>query len=261
MPRSAVRHYELKQKEHDPVYLLKKHGENYELKPAGPRPVPGRNNSGAGLTTRGEIKGMSSASWGRLVLFVSRITNLSGFATLTLPGDWRKAAPTAIVLKNHFNAHLKRIHRNFPQHCQGHIWILEFQERGAPHFHYWTVGDPPTPEASAFLCDDWERRTGAHRNEWAPLLKTDGAARYVGKEGGKRLQKVPPQGWKPGRLWGHRGALQMDDVETVGPVAQSELPPEVLTKFRSPYRTVFGEVLPEELKRRVAARPEYQLPK
>jgi hypothetical protein len=54
--------------------------------------------------------------------------------TLTYPGPWRLWAPTAEVAHAHRRAFLERYSRAFGFRVLG-VWKLEFQERGAPHFH------------------------------------------------------------------------------------------------------------------------------
>jgi hypothetical protein len=60
--------------------------------------------------------------------------------TLTYPGDWLTVAPDGDTVKRHFTALAKRYERAWgePLVC---IWKLEFQDRGAPHFHISTT--PP----------------------------------------------------------------------------------------------------------------------
>jgi hypothetical protein len=71
--------------------------------------------------------------------------------TLTYPGDWLAVAPNGEAVKRHLAALAKRYERVWgePLVC---IWKLEFQARGAPHFHlsttppmgFSTIVDPDT---------------------------------------------------------------------------------------------------------------------
>jgi hypothetical protein len=71
--------------------------------------------------------------------------------TLTYPGDWVTVAPTAEMVKRHLWALCKRYSRAWGEQLIG-PWKLEFQARGAPHFHlsttppmgFTTVTDPET---------------------------------------------------------------------------------------------------------------------
>jgi hypothetical protein len=57
-----------------------------------------------------------------------------GMLTLTYPGDWLSVAPTAKAAKRHKRAFRKAWHRAFGWKLPA-VWKLEFQRRGAPHFH------------------------------------------------------------------------------------------------------------------------------
>ena len=81
---------------------------------------------------RGVISGFSPASRLRLMrLFASldqsRISSV--FLTLTYPAEF----PSPAEAKKHLRTFLKRVSRLYPG-ASG-VWRLEFQERGAPHFH------------------------------------------------------------------------------------------------------------------------------
>lgn len=65
---------------------------------------------------------------------------LPGMVTLTLPGDWLSVAPSAKVATAAFRRFRHRWQREYGR--PRWIWKREFQRRGAPHWHLWTV--PPT---------------------------------------------------------------------------------------------------------------------
>jgi len=84
---------------------------------------------------RGAIKRFSADSRRRLLKHVARIDleNLGYrpmFITLTYPDKW---ADSSAVWKRHIEAMRKRLEREYGQHAT--LWKLEFQKRGAPHFH------------------------------------------------------------------------------------------------------------------------------
>lgn len=82
------------------------------------------------VPVRGEIKGFSVKSRKRLMRKTARIgARTAVFLTLTYP----KRYPTPYEAKKHLRAFLERIRRRWPESSA--IWRLEFQERGAPHFH------------------------------------------------------------------------------------------------------------------------------
>ena len=81
---------------------------------------------------RGTVHGLSNAARKRLLDKLMRIQwaeEHNKFITLTYPA----AYPPTSVSKTHLRAFLERLRRAHPESAA--IWRLEFQERGAPHFH------------------------------------------------------------------------------------------------------------------------------
>lgn len=60
---------------------------------------------------------------------------LPAMVTLTYPGEWEAFAPNARTVKGHRRAFGLRYKRMFGAPPPG-LWKLEFQRRGAPHFHW-----------------------------------------------------------------------------------------------------------------------------
>lgn len=94
---------------------------------------PGGSGGGGGL--RGTVRGFSLASRRRLmrkVAMINRVASrrLPAFITLTYPGSWPSDPE---VWKDHLEAFFRRLERRVGRHAI--IWRLEFQRRGAPHFH------------------------------------------------------------------------------------------------------------------------------
>lgn len=71
---------------------------------------------------------------------LSNPTRLPAMVTLTYPADWLTVAPNGKAVKKHLDALRKRYERAWEQDLQA-VWKLEFQRRGAPHFHLLLV--PP----------------------------------------------------------------------------------------------------------------------
>lgn len=69
---------------------------------------------------------------------------LAAMVTLTYPGDWLTVAPDGKTAKSHLRAFQWRYARAWGEPLRG-IWKLEFQRRGAPHFHLLVV--PPHGKA------------------------------------------------------------------------------------------------------------------
>ena len=80
---------------------------------------------------RGEIKGFSSASRRRLIRFLFSLEKPPEvMVTLTYPGEWEVDYHK---WKRDLDVFFKRVARKFSDYW--FVWKLEFQKRGAPHFH------------------------------------------------------------------------------------------------------------------------------
>lgn len=119
-----------------PIMTLAVGGSVLKLKaakvPRGPRPN-GR---------RQKITHFSAQSRGRLLELLASINQaacprLPLFITLTYPSVYPASGE---AVKRHLDMMLKRIKREFPQSAA--IWKLEYQRRGAPHFHMLLFGVP-----------------------------------------------------------------------------------------------------------------------
>jgi hypothetical protein len=175
--------------------------------------------------------------------------------TLTLPGDWLAVAPTAAAAAKHLDR-LERAWRHQWGSAPQWIWKREFQGRGAPHWHVWTV--PPTSDAGAFrawlsstwtaiispsavpdegltheglrcVCSEWCRSLAAGTGvDFAEGLRARDPRRlavYFLKEtlGGesKAYQNLPPAEWagqSVGRFWGMRGLKNAGTTVQISPV-------------------------------------------
>lgn len=79
---------------------------------------------------RGLVAGFSAGSRRRLIRKFARLQHVpTKFYTLTYPEEF----PDPQTAKSHLRAFMERMRRAYPQ-ASG-IWRLEFQDRGAPHFH------------------------------------------------------------------------------------------------------------------------------
>lgn len=65
--------------------------------------------------------------------------------TLTYPGDWETVAPDGKAVKRHLAAFRRRYERAWGEPLIA-VWKLEFQRRGAPHFHI--LMRPPQGQAA-----------------------------------------------------------------------------------------------------------------
>lgn len=156
-----------------------------------------------------------------------------GMVTLTYPGDWQVVAPTGKAVKAHLRAFQLRWKRALGTPIVG-LWKLEFQRRGAPHFHLLLSVPALMPDGSPFtswLSSTWASIVGApDPAEYARHLVAGTAVdfgttsrmddhkriavyflKHAGKgSGSKEYQHVVPQLWQseeasPGRFWGFWG--------------------------------------------------------
>lgn len=95
-----------------------------------------------------EITGWSRRSRARMVRRLAELDwsplvgpgRIPAMITLTYPADWETVAPSGRVVKDHLRALQLRWRRAWGVPLIG-VWKLEFQRRGAPHIHIFTV--PP----------------------------------------------------------------------------------------------------------------------
>lgn len=109
-------------------------------------------------TKRGTINGLSDKSRARFVRLLARVNrpDNSLFLTLTYRSfseEWRE-------WKHHLRAFRAVFYRRFPNACG--FWRLQFQERGAPHFHLllWTGEETEIEVLEERLGRAWGRITG-----------------------------------------------------------------------------------------------------
>lgn len=155
---------------------------------------------------RGEIKRFSAASARRFRLLIRNTDDMwSGFVTLTYPGDsfnWTPRTLDGPTCKRHVHAFCSWLRRKkIP-----YVWILEFQERGAPHFHFLVAGYVDKAE----LARRWFDIVGSgdmrhlHAGTRVEAVKNpDQVGAYMGSYLTKLDQKtVPAEFVRVGRFWG-----------------------------------------------------------
>lgn len=179
----------------------------------------GRSVPFDGRPSGADIRFFSSRSRARLAWLVSETSvQFVTFSTLTypsvFPSDGRQ-------VKRHLNNFLTKLRQKFPG--VNYLWFIEFQRRGAPHFHI--LLDIPTSDARVELWARWWADISArglsaeewrkvyqvhHRRGFEPVKKKDGAVRYALKYSLKTYQKEVPKDFRNiGRFWGaSRGVKQ-----------------------------------------------------
>ena len=170
----------------------------------GRAPVVLLNNS----KTRGRITGYTYASRRRLMHLLHQIDReatayLPLFITLTYPSIY---PATALETKRHLDSFCKRLLRRYKDVCI--IWKLEYQHRGAPHYHLLVFGVPYLPRdeiAQAWYkvvgSDDTRHRQAGTRVE--RIASWNGVISYAAKYLGKVVQATGDI--SPGRFWGVYG--------------------------------------------------------
>lgn len=161
---------------------------------------------------RGEIKGFSASAARRLRLLIRNTDDLwTGFVTLTYPGhsfSWSPSSLDGRKCKKHVHAFCTWLGRK----KIAYVWVLEFQRRGVPHFHFLVSGWVDKAELSR----RWYEIVGSNdprhlasgtqvdacRNpEEAGIYLTKYMAKLEDKDGFQT--KAVPEGFKSvGRFWG-----------------------------------------------------------
>lgn len=109
-----------------------------------PAPVGGK---------RGVVNEFSSASRRRLMGLIAKLEpQKTIFLTLTYPAEF----PSPRQAKKDLKKMLQRLQRDAPS--MSAIWRLEFQKRGAPHFHVLLFNFPYVPKQ--FIEQDWAQVIG-----------------------------------------------------------------------------------------------------
>jgi hypothetical protein len=171
---------------------------------------------------------------------------IPAMVTLTYPADWLAVAPDGKAVKAHFKAFRKRWERTWGQQLLA-LWKLEFQARGAPHLHLFTVvPDGRTADGQHFrewLSAAWASVVGHPDPEeyrkhllagtgvdYAAGLRSSDPRRiavYFSKHASfsaKEYQNVVPAEWRepgkgPGRFWGYWGLEKCTRAVEVAPDA------------------------------------------
>jgi hypothetical protein len=173
------------------------------------------------------------------------IADAAGWApamiTLTYPGDWATVAPDGRTIKRHLGNFRRAWERDLTRPLAA-VWKLEFQRRGAPHYHLYAAcplsditvrrgrgraSRPVTMRFKHWLSATWARIVGAQGDErarheaagtgidWATGYRYTDPKRlaiYFAKHntkasGAKEYQHRPPAAWLDhttgvGRWWG-----------------------------------------------------------
>lgn len=164
---------------------------------------------------RGEVIGWSKGAARRQTRWLWSVSSddLSGFGyalTLTLLDTPESAADFHLLR----NAYLKRLERMGTTRVH---WVIEWQERGAPHLHLAVYFDRELSEWDfGMLLEHWLQVAREFGASWGAqdvkvITGSLGWLKYLSKHASRGVNHYQrlghPETWdKTGRLWGHGGA-------------------------------------------------------
>lgn len=180
---------------------------------------------------RQKVTSLSPRALSRLaILATSTPTKFKSLLTLTYGANF---VSEGTRVKYHLNFMLTKLRRSYGDF--DYLWFLEFQARGAPHFHILTTLGAPTKVQRAKFAAMWAdivepqnwpyeqvkwaegqatyhgelwtneacQAVHRHKKNWDSLKHEDGARRYVIKYATKLQQKIVPKNYRNvGRFWG-----------------------------------------------------------
>lgn len=173
---------------------------------------------------RSKIVRLSPSSLSRLAFIaMNTTTEFSSLITLTYGLQYPMSGKE---IKRHLNRMLQALTRKFGKF--EYLWFLEFQARGAPHFHILTTMSNVSQKRREIMAELWARvqeledwqysrlsdgklfhvkqsvlRVHSHKTAWDLARKENGLKRYAVKYAMKTEQKeVPTEYGDVGRFWG-----------------------------------------------------------
>lgn len=186
--------------------------------------VKRRSRKRRGGGKRGRVVTFSAAARKRLLDLVNKVAvdayRSALFVTLTYP----EMFPSPQKAKEHLDAFGKRLKRRWPR--AAFVWRLEFQRRGAPHFHLIVFGIPFMPPG--WLARAWYEVVGSgdprHAAAGTEVRRVRNfrravayAAKYLAKTGDRGGDGGVSAIEGLGRIWGvvGRGCLPIRTVRVV----------------------------------------------
>lgn len=175
--------------------------------------IPQNKRSGGGA--RGEIIGFSAASRKRLIELINlwRNTEDMVFVTLTYHNEW---SDDWRDWKRQLDTFIKRLKYHYPN-ARG-IWRLEFQKRGAPHFHLLVAGMPDLIQGIIKDVTEWwgelAHKTSEYKGIYATKVERIVNRKQAGYYVTKYVAKLEDnqQDEKPsGRVWGKFGEIDLSE--------------------------------------------------
>jgi hypothetical protein len=167
--------------------------------------------------TRSKITEFSRQSRSRLIYRARNTPGINHFITLTYPhADYASTATGGDFMTSGdvVKQHLKKIRQVFTYRGIYGLWFLEFQERGAPHFHFFVFAQLSEKDKAKIRLT-WSRIVGStcphHPTRGCDiqiLRKKHAAGAYAAKYSSKSEQKIVPERYSSvGRFWGSFGNI------------------------------------------------------
>jgi len=170
--------------------------------------------------SRGNISTFSPGSGLRMRRYLREcLAEYTQMVTLTYPEGY----PTdGRIVKEHLRRFLQELKREYDRHVlacddkgkHSSFWFLEFQQRGAPHFHIFTTWAPKPRHSGDWVAKRWYEIVNSEdirhlqAGTRTEVLKTGraGTISYASKYAAKMEQKECPEGYENvGRWWGITG--------------------------------------------------------
>ena len=179
--------------------------------------------SAVGGGRRGCVDGMTRGSAKRLrhAVVNNPVLNRAGnwWVGLTYPGEFTENG-------REVKRHLDRLLKRWARRGWAGVWGLEYQERGAPHFHLiLNAGDVITQKTMRLTISvDWFECVGSGDERHlragtscSRVKSSEGACIYLTQYIVKQDQKKVPEGvYSPGRMWGVFGTRTPEPVIVEG---------------------------------------------
>jgi hypothetical protein len=179
--------------------------------------------------TRSDVTHFSASSGQRMRRYLREcFVDYSAMVTLTYPGIY---SANGGIVKEHLRRFLQEVRRQYIRDKYdpdlfSAFWFLEFQERGAPHFHIFFTFLPD----KNFISRKWyeivdsedERHLRAGTRTEVLHRGRAGTISYASKYAAKAEQKAVPDGYlKVGRFWGVWGNRNLMSADTYVTARQS----------------------------------------
>jgi hypothetical protein len=192
------------------------------------------------LPCRGHCTGWNDRISARAGAYVENFReDFKAFGTLTYPATYPKSGQ---AVKNHWRAFIERLRRSGWLNDGSIFWWMEFQERGAPHFHFLVT----TWIGKTWVAVNWAEITQGNPESCSRvegIRHNDRIGNYVRKYMQKAEQKeIPSDFVGVGRMWGISGPKFVDGkprLPVVVATTWSGLPSryaDILTQARCRFR-------------------------